>query len=280
LLFGLASVWGSSFFLIKKALIALHPLQVACLRLSIAGLVLSPFFLGQVKNLPRRDIKWLLVVGLAGSGIPAVCFGFAQTHISSAVAGILNSLTPLFTLVIGVLFFAFKAHFRNILGVLVGLLGAIFLITQALEGPLMTNFFFAGLIVFGTMCYATSSNVVSRYLPHRKSFSISVLSYVMLLPLGLIVLFSTDFLHRLQTQPQIALSLGAVFTLAIFGTAIASIFYFMLVQRTSPLFASMVTYLIPLIATILGFFDGEAISMMHNIGLLLIISGVYLSKYK
>jgi drug/metabolite transporter (DMT)-like permease len=186
LLFGLASVWGSSFFLIKKALIALHPLQVACLRLSIAGLVLSPFFLGQVKNLPRRDIKWLLVVGLAGSGIPAVCFGFAQTHISSAVAGILNSLTPLFTLVIGVLFFAFKAHFRNILGVLVGLLGAIFLITQALEGPLMTNFFFAGLIVFGTMCYATSSNVVSRYLPHRKSFSISVLSYVMLIPLGMI----------------------------------------------------------------------------------------------
>ncbi|MBK8503018.1 MAG: DMT family transporter [Saprospiraceae bacterium] len=141
LLFGLASVWGSSFFLIKKALIALHPIQVACLRLSIAGLILSPFFIGQIKNLPRKDIKWLLVVGLAGSGIPAICFGFAQTHLSSAVAGMLNSLTPLFTLIIGVLFFTFRAQLRNILGVLVGLLGAIFLITQALEGPLMTNFF-------------------------------------------------------------------------------------------------------------------------------------------
>ncbi|MBK8503017.1 MAG: hypothetical protein IPL46_12845 [Saprospiraceae bacterium] len=135
------------------------------------------------------------------------------------------------------------------------------------------------MIVFGTMCYATSGNVVSRFLPHRKSFSISVLSYVMLLPIGLIVLFSTDFLQRLQTQPQILWSLGAVSALAIFGTAIASVFYFSLVQRTSPFcIYGDLSYSGHCFDT--RFFDGESISSMHTIGLLLIISGVYLSKQK
>lgn len=251
---------------------------MASLRLSIAGLALSPFFFRQVKGLDIREIKYLLAVGLAGSAIPAFCYGFAQTHISSAVTGMLNSLTPLFTLVIGVLFFAFRTQPRNILGVVIGLLGALLLVIQAIEGPLTTNLFYAGLVVFGTMCYATSGNVVARFLPHRKSTSISILAYVMLMPIALIILFSTDFIHRLQTEPRIYLSLAAVSALAIFGTAVASIFYFMLVQRTTALFAAMVTYLIPVVATLLGFFDGEPISIMHGAGLLLIISGVYLSR--
>jgi drug/metabolite transporter (DMT)-like permease len=251
---------------------------MACLRLSIAGLVLSPFFIREVKNLPLKDVKYLLVVGLAGSAIPAFCYGFAQTHVSSSVTGMLNSLTPLFTLVIGVIFFAFRAQPRNIAGVIIGLLGAIFLVTQVIQGPVITNLLFAGLIVFGTMCYATSGNVVARFLLHRKSFSISVLSYVMLMPFALVILFTTDFMERLSADPQIYGSLAAVSVLAIFGTVIASIFYFTLVQRTTALFASMVTYLIPVIATLLGFLDGEPISAAHAIGLLLIISGVYLTR--
>lgn len=251
---------------------------MACLRLSISGIVLIPFFFGEFKKVPRKDIRWLMVVGLAGSAIPALSFGFAQTHLSSAVAGILNSLTPLFTLVIGILFFSFKAQRRNILGVIVGLFGAIFLITQAIEGPLVSNIFYAGLIVLASTCYATSGNVVAHYLPHLKSFSISVLSYVMLLPAAFSILFMTDFLERFDSEPLIYQSLAAVTALAIFGTAIASVFYFMLVQRTTPLFASMVTYLIPVIATLLGLLDGESITILHGVGLLLIFSGVYLSR--
>jgi len=278
LLLGLSLVWGSSFFLIKKTLVTFQPIQVACLRMGIAGIVLSPFLYKEIKTLKREDIRWILVVGFTGSAIPAICFGFAQTHLSSGIAGVLNSLTPLFTLVVGILFFAVKAKSRMILGVLIGLIGALMTIIKAIDGPMEANLFFGALVVLASICYATSSNVVMHHLTHRKSFSISVLAYGALLPFSLLILFSTDFIHRLQTEEQALMSLGAATFLALFGTAIASTFFFMLVQRTSALFASTITYLIPIIATILGSFDGEAVSIYHGIGLLFIISGVYLSR--
>lgn len=251
---------------------------MASLRISIAGVVLLPFFWREINKVPRKDLGWLLVVGLAGSAIPAFSYGFAQTHISSAVAGMLNSLTPLFTLVIGMIFFSLQVQSRNFLGVAIGLLGAVFLITQAIQGSLSTNAAYASLIILGTICYATSGNVVAKFLPHINSFTISIISYVLLLPLGLTFLFSSDFTHRLTTDDKIYYSLAAVTALAILGTALASIIYFSLVKRTSPLFASMVTYLIPVIATILGVFDGEPFSVYHITGLVMIISGVYLSR--
>lgn len=252
---------------------------MACLRVSISGLVLLPFFLREFKKVEKKDLKYLIVVGLAGSAIPAISYGFAQTHIPSSVAGMLNSLTPLFTLLIGILFFAFKTHLRNIFGVAVGLVGAIFLVTQASQGPVVTNAAYALLIAFASICYATSGNVVARYLSHLKSFTISIISYGIFIPITLAILFTTDFIHRLQTEPQIIYSITAVTILAVFGTALASILYFTLVQRTTPLFASMVTYLIPVIAVILGFFDGETLTVLHGIGLLMIFSGIYLSRF-
>jgi drug/metabolite transporter (DMT)-like permease len=220
----------------------------------------------------------MVAVGLLGSALPALCYGFAQTHLSSAIAGILNSLTPLFTLVIGVLFFAVKSDYRKSAGVIVGLFGALFLVTIAAQGPKSTNIFYGSLIMLATMCYATSGNVVKRFLPLRRSFSISVLSYSLLCPFTITILLNTDFINILKTDSNASQSLAAVSFLAIFGTAIASIFYFMLVQRTSALFASMVTYMIPILATVIGFLDGEPISLYHGIGLLFIMAGVYLSR--
>ena len=248
------------------------------LRIGIAGLALSPFLFRELKTLTARDLKWLIAVGMTGSAIPALCYGFAQTHISSAIAGMLNSLTPLFTLVIGILFFAIRPNLGNLGGVIVGLAGALFLITAAAQGPLVMNLFYGSLIVIATICYATSGNMVKRFLPNRRSFSISVFSYTLLFPISVLVLLSTDFLEVMASGSQAHMSLVAVSFLAIFGTAIASIFYFMLVQRTSALFASMVTYIIPFLATIIGFFDGETMTLWHGLGLLFIILGIYLSR--
>lgn len=248
------------------------------MRISIAGLVLLPFFFKQVKSLTYQDFKWIMVVGLFGSAIPALCIGFAQTHLSSAIAGTLNSLTPLFTLVIGILFFAIKPNMRKIGGVLVGLFGAIFLVLTTADGSASTNLLYGALIMLASMCYATNGNVVKRFLSHRKSFSISVLSYVLLSPLTIGILFYTDFMEIIRADQHAWHSLAAVSFLAIFGTAIASIFYFMLVQRTSALFASMVTYMIPVLATFIGFIDGESVTIYHGLGLLFIMWGVYLSR--
>ena len=266
MLLSLATVWGSSFYLIKKSLVAFDPIQVACLRVSIAGIVLIPFFASRIKKINKGDFKWLVIVGLAGSMLPAFLFSYAQTHIPSAVAGMLNSLTPLFTLLIGVIFFSFAALHRNYVGVFIGLAGATILILQTSSGSLDTNIFYALLIVIGTICYGTSGNVVKRFLGHLKSFSISVVSYVVLVPFVLIGLSTTPFLSVMQTHPHAWWSLAAVAFLAVMSTAIASVFYFMLVQRTTPLFASTVTYLIPVIATFLGVFDGEVVTIIHFLG--------------
>lgn len=279
LLIGLSLVWGSSFFLIKKALVVFDPIQVASIRVSIAGLLFCPLLFKEIGRVDKKDFKWLVVVGLIGSALPAFFYAWAQVQLPSATAGMLNSLTPLFTLVLGVLFFSFPLLPRKLIGVLVGLIGAVFLILAGSgEVGVTTSMKYASFIVLATLCYAVSGNVVNRFLPHCRSLSISVIAYGLVFPIALVLLFNTDFLQRLNTQSFAGWSLAAAVTLGVVGTAIASIFYFALVRRTSALFASMVTYLIPGVAVVLGMIDGEVLTLGHFFGLILIIAGVYLSR--
>jgi len=274
----LALVWGSSFILIKKALIAFQPIEVATLRIGIAALAFSPFFLTQRIKVERKDWRALLVVSLCGSGIPAFCYALAQTEISSITTGILNSLTPLFTLLIGLLFFQIRSHWMKYFGVLFGLLGAVLLIYYGESDTLQTDVLFASFIIVGTICYALSGNVVKMYLNHRNSFTISVLSITVLGPPALVVLFQTEFLHAMATHPQAWHSFLAVSILSLAGTVAASILYFKLVQITNALFAASVSYLIPMVAVVLGILDGEPLVLVQILGMLLIVCGVYLSR--
>ncbi len=278
ILIALSVIWGSSFILIKKGLIAFTPIQVACLRVSISSLSFLPVLLIRWKKIDWSKFKYFAIVGLAGSGIPAFLFAFAQTEINSTMAGILNSLTPLFTFVLGLLIFGLAFSWSKMVGVVVGLAGAAVLIFYGSEAGMQGNFRYAILVIFATMCYATSANVVGTFLKEIRSLTISAVAFSIVGLPAVIMLFSTDFLEVMQSNEYALASLGYVSILAVMGTVIASAIFFYLVHLTNPVFASMIAYLIPIVALGWGFLDGETVTIFHFLGMALILSGIYLSK--
>lgn len=276
----LSLVWGSSYILIKKSLVAFTPVQVGCLRLSISAIAFLPIFLLNLKNIDWSRLKYLLVVGICGSGLPAVLFPFAQTEISSSVAGTLSSLTPLFTLIIGAVFFKAASAWSKLTGILVGLMGAILLIAFGQNMGIEGNLWYGIFILIGCVCYAISTNVVKEHLQEMSSFKISAVAFFIVGIPCFVYLLTTNILEVIRTHEHGWTSLGTVTILALGGTLLATVLFFKLVQLTNPLFASLVSYLIPMIAMLLGAFDGEPITILHLFGMGLILTGVYLTKGK
>lgn len=276
----LSLIWGSSFILIKKSLLAFSPIQVFGCRIGVAGLAFFPFFLREIKKLQRKDLIPFIVVAVFGSGLPAFLYALGQQHVSSSIAGLLNSLTPLFTLLIGLLFFQVKVPNIKIVAVFIGLLGAIILVTYGQAAGESSNYFYASMLVIATSCYALSLNTVGKYLGHYGALTISSIAFGLITIPAILILFSTNFVEVMQTDVNAYTSLGAVAILSFFGTFTANILFYKLVQITNPLFSSMVSYLIPIVAMGWGAVDGELITIYHFIGFVLILCGVYLSKTK
>ncbi len=276
LLLGL--VWGSSYIIIKKGLEVYNPVQLACLRISISALAFLPIAIKRLNKVDWSKLRYLLVVGFAGSFIPAFLFAFAQTKISSSMTGVLSSLTPLFTLTTGILLFRAPMIWAKVLGVLVGLAGALLLLlfdnTSGASGTLVYGL----LVVLASLLYSLSANTVSYYLREVPALTISAVSFGIIGIPATIFLGTSGFFTVLQTAPGAWTALGYICILALFGTVLASILFFRLVQITSAVFASMVSYLIPLVAVLWGLLDGEVISMYHFMGMALILTGVYLSR--
>ncbi len=276
----LSLVWGSSYILIKKSLVAFSPLQIGCLRLSISAIAFLPIFLWHFKEIEWSKLKYLIIVGICGSGLPAVLFPLAQIEISSSLAGTLSSLTPLFTLLVGALFFGATSGWSKLPGILVGLMGAIFLIAFGQEAGIKGNLWYGIFILVGCVCYAISTNIVKEHLQDMSSFKISAIAFFIVGIPCLGYLLTTDIMEIIQTHEYGWRSLGTVTILALGGTLMATVLFFKLVQLTNPLFASLVSYLIPMIAMLLGAFDGESITILHLLGMGLILVGVYLTKGK
>ena len=280
LLLLLSLVWGSSYILIKKGLVAYTPPQVACLRIAISSLTFLPFFLMRFRQIDWSKFKYLAVVGLTGSFIPAFLFSFAQTEINSSMAGVLSSLTPLFTLILGVLFFKMSAGWYKYLGVLIGLSGAVFLILVGNQAGMEGDLRYGFLVVAGCFFYALSVNTVKAEFQEMDSITLSSAAFTIVTLPAFIYLWYADFIGTLTTHEAGWSSLLAITILAVFGTVIASVIFFKLVQRTSAIFASMVSYFIPIVAILWGIKDGEPITYFHLIGMTLILIGVYITKKK
>ena len=274
----LSLVWGTSYILIKKGLIAFTPFQLAALRLTVSALAFLPFLIIRFREVNWNKWHALLAVGLTGTALPSFLFPIAQTQISSSIAGMLNSLTPLSTLILGVIIFKAPFAWSKLLGILLGLGGAAILILFGKEAGISGNAWYSLFIIFATICYAMSSNIVGYYLRDMGSLMISAASFVMVGLPAIIYLFSTDFVNVVQTHEYGWKALGYVTLLALASTVLASILFFKLVKDTSPVFSSTVSYIVPIVALFWGVVDGEAITLVHFFGMALILVGVNLSR--
>ncbi|MBJ7266148.1 DMT family transporter [Idiomarina abyssalis] len=275
----LALIWGSSFLLIKKGLIAFGPMEVGALRISSAGIVLAPFIARRLNKITRKHWLKLASVGLVGSLIPAFMFAIAQTQLASGVTGVLNALTPIATLVIGSLFFHQKARVAQVIGVGIGLFGTLLLVTASANGSWDFNLY-ALLVMAATVCYGLNLNLIKHKISDLSPLTITGISLLMAAVPATVYLFAgTEFIAQVQ-QPGAMLSLFSVLTLGIAGTAGALVIFNHVVQLTNTVFTSSVTYLIPVVAVLLGVLDGEAFWLQQGVGMLAILVGVWFANRK
>ena len=276
----LAVIWGSSFILIKRGIEVYTPGQVGALRIFVSALALIPFVFRSFGKIESGKWKYLAATGLLGNGIPAVLFPLAETNISSAVAGMINSLTPIFTLIAGMLFFGMQAGRSRITGLFIGLIGAMLLIFGRTGGTIEGNPNYAWIIVAATVCYALSVNIIRTHLSTIGSINNTGFALLIVgIPMG-IYLFSTDFIVRTQTVPGAGFSLMCVVLLGLLSTALSTVLFNQLIKISGALVASSVTYLIPIVATIWGLADHESLGYLHLAGLGGILGGVYLINKK
>lgn len=273
----LVMIWGSSFILIKRGLEVYSSIEVGAIRIFMSFLVLLPFALRRLRKTPVNKLIPIFVISLIGTGLPAFLFAKAQTHISSALAGILNSLTPLFTLVAGLIFFSQKTRWINVTGLLLGLIGALGLIYTTSNGSFEFHFSYAVYAIIATIFYAIQSNMIKYYLNDVPALSIASIGFFFIgIPVSVILFFFTDFTHKLITQPQGLSAFGFVAILGIFASAVAIIIYNRLVQKTNAVFAASVTYFVPVLALIWGINDGEKFPFIGLLYAAVILFGVLL----
>ena len=271
----LCIIWGSSFFLMKVGMRELSAYQVASIRILSAGLVLTPFVKKAWLLIPRAQVGRVMLSGLIGSFFPAYLFCMAETKIDSALAGILNALTPLFTLLVGILFFQLKARVLQILGTLIGFVGLSLLMVLG-TGFQWGNIGYSMLVILATLLYGLNVNMVGRYMKGIGALDIASLAFVLLIIPSATILAYTGYFQMPLLERSVLQSTAAAGVLGIMGTAIASIIFYMLVKRAGPVFASMVTYGIPFVAVAWGLLRNEQINLQQFFCLLIILVGVYL----
>lgn len=278
LLLFLSLIWGSSFILIKKGLIAFDAGQVGSLRIIAAAVFLLPFAIQRMKRAKRKHFVVLLTLGFTGSLIPAFLFAMAQTRIDSAIAGALNAITPFWVIMLGALFFYQKINLRIAIGLFVGFAGTTLLVIAGKEGLGNVNLY--GLFVIAaTVCYGLNLNLIKFKLSELDAITITSVSLVMTGPIAILYLLaSTDFMSIIGTGDQVMTSFGAVVLLGVLGTAVALVLFNKLVLIKSPVFASSVTYLIPVVAVAWGIIDGEKIVTGQLMGMGLILAGVFIAN--
>ena len=273
----LALIWGSSFILMKKALIHLSPFQVGALRMIFTGMTLIPLGYKGLSQVTRKQWYYIFITALVGTFFPVFLFAFAVMNIDSSIVSILNSLTPLNTLWVGAVFFGFSFLRKQILGVLIGLTGALTLILKGAELNPDQNYAFALLIVVASIGYAFNINILKKHLEELSALTITTGNFVILMIPAIVVLSLTGFFD-VEAIVEAKTSLFYLVLLAVFGTAMAKTLFNKLVKISSPIFSSSVTYLIPIVAIFWGVLDGERIYFDQFFAGALVLLGVYLTN--
>jgi drug/metabolite transporter (DMT)-like permease len=274
----LAATWGSSFQLMKLGLRAFDPIEVALLRVTISFIALSPFVFYHIRTIPKDKWKWLLAAGFLGNGIPAFMFALGLSKIHGAMGGILNATAPLFTLIVGSIFFGSRFGKNAIWGVLIGLVGTGYLVLLAGKSNQQMDVVYAFFPLIGSLCYGFSSNIIKLKLKDIKPIIVTGAALMMQVPLTLVFVIYLGLPAKALSSSLHTESFLYITLLAIMGTSLAVLVFNYLIKHTTVLFAASVTYLVPVFAMGIGFIAGEAISIHYFIGMSIIIMGVWLTN--
>ena len=276
----LSLIWGSSFILIKKGLVGLSPYQVASLRIIFAATVIFLYSYNSLKKIPKASWKWILITAYTGTFFPVYFISYGQSEIESGLASIITTITPINTLVVGIIFFGLIFTKKQLLGLLIGLGGAILLIYEASGANFSINIYYSFFIYMTTVGYAASVNLIKNYLTNISPEAVTAGIFISISPPALIVLFLSDFSSLNFHDSQVINSIIFVFVLGVFSSAIAQTLFNKFVKIASPLFASAVTYTMPIVAIFWAILDGETLTLMQFFATAIILVGVYMVNKK
>lgn len=272
----LSLIWGSSFILIKKGLVGLNSVQLASLRMIFAASVIYIYSYNSIKKIPKKSWKWIVITAYLGTFFPVYLISYGQTEIESGLASIITTVTPINTLIIGIIFFSLTFSIKQLLGLFIGLVGAVLLLYEASETNLNSNIYFSFFIYLTTVGYAASVNLIKKYLTNIPPEAVTAGIFLSISPPAIIVLYFSDFIDLNFQDPLILKSIFFVLVLGVFGSAIAQTLFNKFVKISSPIFASAVTYTMPVVAIFWALIDGEILSIMQFFATAIILIGVYL----
>ena len=277
----LSLIWGSSYILIKRGLVGLSPIELGSIRIIFSTIFLILMGFNSLKGLSKKQWKWLIITGFLGTFFPSFFFAFAQQYIDSSVAAIMNSLTPIFTLLLGVFFFTTVVFARQYIGVALGFLGSLGLILGGTDINGEQPIGYVLLIICASMCYAVNIYFLKHKLAEVSPMAMTLGNFIAILPPAVILLLFSDFfvIQNIKTQ-EVLTSLGFIALLAFFGTAIAKVMFNQFVKMASAVFVSSVTYTLPIIALFWGTLDGELINGIQIIATAVILIGVSMANKK
>lgn len=281
LLLILSLIWGTSFILMKRGLTAFQPGEVGAIRVVAAAIFLLPFAATRLGELNPGHYWKLLFSGMMGIFIPAFLFATAQTRMDSAITGILNSLTPICTLLIGAWFYDQRFRARSVVGIIIGLAGTVLLMLSRAGGQVSGINYYAILVILACVCYGINVNFVKFRLPELRSLTITSIALLLIAPPALVYLLGfTGFVDTVTSNPRALRPLAFIVLLGVMSTSIATLLFNRLIKISTPLFASSSTYIIPIVAVIWGLLDGETLASGHIAGMGAIIAGVYIANKK
>ena len=279
-LIALSLIWGSSFILIKKALVGLEASQLGSLRIIFSSIFIFLFAWRNIFTIKKIEWKWITISAFLGSFFPAFLFAFAEKEIDSSVASIINSIVPLNTLILGMIIFKIESTKRQIIGVLIGFFGTYLLISSGLKINPDQNYNYAGLVILCSFLYALNVNIIKKYLQHLSALTITVGHFTAIIFPAILVFLFSDFEFSSLEKDEVKTSIFYVFILALFGTALAKIIFNKLIKISSPVFASSVTYSMLIVSIFWGIVDGEKFSIYQLIATIIIVFGVILTNKK
>ena len=277
-LFILSLIWGSSFILIKKGLVGLTDYQLGSLRIVLTSLLLFSVGFKSIKQIQKKHWLWIAISGFVSSFFPPFLFAMAQNYIDSGVASILNSLTPLATVIVGVFMFRILSTKRQIVGVFIGLAGTLLLILAGAEVHNSQNYLYSSLIIIATIGYALNVNIIKKHLTDISALAVTTGNFLFIFFPALVILYYTGFFETILQSREMQISAIYVGILSLFGTAIAKVLFNKMIQISSPVFASSVTYTMPIVAVLWGVVDGEQFGILQIVAAAIILFGVYLSN--